>query len=185
MRAPEEVRWQPGPQARLPYLAVIVVDAACNVELSSRAECATGEDQFLSRSGTRLHPDLEAVVSKLVGQGLGSLASPSSVAALDAERRVRVSPLSCSDGIRFAVIVERARTRDPIGRAVQRFKLTRRQTEVLALLLDGASAGEIADQLTISEYTAQGYIKSLLAKTASRNRAAMVARVLEWEHPTG
>ena len=34
--------------------------------------------------------------------------------------------------------------------------------------------------LFMTEYTAQGYIKALLTKTGSRNRTAMVAKILEW-----
>jgi DNA-binding CsgD family transcriptional regulator len=54
---------------------------------------------------------------------------------------------------------------------------------VLFHVLEGANAGEAAEALDISEYTAQGYIKTLLMKTESRNRAAMVAKVLDWENP--
>jgi DNA-binding CsgD family transcriptional regulator len=52
--------------------------------------------------------------------------------------------------------------------------------DVLALLLEGASAGETASALNIAETTAQGYVKRLLSKTNSRNRPAMVATVLDW-----
>ena len=52
---------------------------------------------------------------------------------------------------------------------------------MLELLLGGASAGDVARSLVISEYTAQGYVKTLLEKTDSRNRAAMVAKVLNWK----
>ena len=52
----------------------------------------------------------------------------------------------------------------------------------VVLITGGARrvGAEIARALTISEYTAQGYLKSLLSKTGSRNRAAMVAKVLNW-----
>jgi DNA-binding NarL/FixJ family response regulator len=50
----------------------------------------------------------------------------------------------------------------------------------LALILEGDSAGDIARTLCISEHTVQGYVKVLLSKTKSRNRPAMVAKVLNW-----
>lgn len=171
-------------ESRAPYLAIIVTDGACNVKLCSFDQSAGNEiHNLLCAGGKRLRPELETVVSKLIEECPDGSAAHSRVVLFDEERTLRLSPLASPDGIQFALIVERDHTYDRIGRAVTRFKLTRRQTEVLALVLEGASAGEIAHQLTISEYTAQGYIKSLLSKTDSRNRAAMVARVLEWEQP--
>jgi hypothetical protein len=49
---------------------------------------------------------------------------------------------------------------------------------VLRLALGGFSAAEIATRLAIAETTAQVYLKRLLQKTNSRNRAQMVATVL-------
>jgi DNA-binding CsgD family transcriptional regulator len=169
-------------EAESSYLAIIITDSACNVKLFSSDGSAGDEAQnFVSAGGTRLRPEIEAIVSKLIEDRPAGSLTQSRVVLLDEERSLRFSPLSSPEGTLFAIIVERDHTYDRVGRAVTRFKLTRRQTEVLALVLDGASAGEIAKQLCISEYTAQGYIKSLLSKTASRNRAAMVARVLEWD----
>jgi len=172
-------------QAQSPFLAIIVTDASCNVKSFSSDESAGNEMQnFVSAGGTRLRPEIEAIVSKWIEQLPAGSLTQSRVVLLDEERSLRFSPLSSPEGDLFAIIVERDHTYDRVARAVTRFKLTRRQTEVLALVLDGASAGEIAKQLCISEYTAQGYIKSLLSKTVSRNRAAMVARVLEWDQAT-
>jgi len=85
----------------------------------------------------------------------------------------------------FGLIVEADRDFNSISRAAGRFGLTKRQAQVLALVLEGSSAAEIAQVLSISEYTAQGYLKSLLSKTGSRNRAAMVAKVLNWNRESG
>jgi len=80
----------------------------------------------------------------------------------------------------YAVHFVADRNRDCLARAISRYHLTNRQTDVLLHVIDGASAGDVARALGISEYTAQGYIKTLLTKTGSRNRMAMVAKILEW-----
>jgi DNA-binding CsgD family transcriptional regulator len=77
-------------------------------------------------------------------------------------------------------MLEPFRSRDTVRVAARRYALTKREHEVLMLILEGANAAEIAGALHISEHTVQGYFKRLLKKTGSRNRAAMVANVLEW-----
>jgi DNA-binding CsgD family transcriptional regulator len=85
----------------------------------------------------------------------------------------------------FALVLEPFRNRDSVRVAARRYSLTKREHEILTLILEGAIAQEIAAALHISENTVQGYFKRLLKKTNSRNRAAMVANVLEWNRNTG
>jgi len=80
----------------------------------------------------------------------------------------------------FVLIIEPFRSRDTVLVAVRRYALTKREHQILILILEGANASEIAAALVISEHTVHGYFKRLLKKTRSRNRAAMVANVLEW-----
>jgi DNA-binding CsgD family transcriptional regulator len=56
--------------------------------------------------------------------------------------------------------------------------LTAREAEVMRLLVDGRSATEIADSLTISVHTARNHIANTYEKLGVRNRAAAVAAVL-------
>jgi DNA-binding CsgD family transcriptional regulator len=51
---------------------------------------------------------------------------------------------------------------------------------VLAMIIEGSNAVEMARALQLAETTVQGYFKRLLIKTQSRNRPAMVANVLGW-----
>jgi DNA-binding NarL/FixJ family response regulator len=81
----------------------------------------------------------------------------------------------------FAVQLEFFRGGDSLSRAARKYQLTPREIDVLAMILEGASATEIAQTLKIAETTVQGYYKRLLSKTQARNRPAMVANVLGWD----
>ena len=89
--------------------------------------------------------------------------------------------------ISFQALQRRATLRD----GALRYDLTPREYDVLRFALGGFSAAEIAAQLAIAETTAQVYLKRLLQKTNSRNRAQMVATVLgsrmsqDFEGPRG
>ena len=48
--------------------------------------------------------------------------------------------------------------------------LTGRETEVLHLVAEGYTDGEIAEFLTISVFTVQNHVKSILRKLSARNR---------------
>jgi DNA-binding CsgD family transcriptional regulator len=163
------------------YLALVVVDSSAAVRFSFwDGERGEEAGRILCEDRSHLRPEIERLVSTFVAENGPDYAVGTRVVRLNDERALRLSPLVGHDETLFALIVETHRHYDSIARAAGRFQLTRRQTEVLALVLEGATAGEIALRLSISEYTAQGYIKSLLGKTASRNRSAMVAKVLEW-----
>jgi DNA-binding NarL/FixJ family response regulator len=53
--------------------------------------------------------------------------------------------------------------------------LTTREEEVLAVIAEGLSNTEVAARLHVSEATVKTHVNHLLAKTASRDRAALVA----------
>jgi DNA-binding CsgD family transcriptional regulator len=76
------------------------------------------------------------------------------------------------------VIVEEIRMRDPLQEAALRFGITRRETEVLRLVLLGASTAAIARRLQIAETTAYDHVKHIAIKTASGGRREIVAHVL-------
>ncbi|TAM73606.1 LuxR family transcriptional regulator [bacterium] len=93
---------------------------------------------------------------------------------------VRAVPMDGAAGPRIGVIVERYQPRNSLMWAADRFSISDRELEVLGLLLKGESSAEIADHLSIAESTAHDHVKRLLAKTESRNRAEMIAKILGW-----
>ena len=62
------------------------------------------------------------------------------------------------------------------GKAAASPQLTRREAEVLELLVEGRRQQEIADQLSISDKTVATHIQNLLGKFAVHSRAELIAR---------
>jgi DNA-binding CsgD family transcriptional regulator len=93
---------------------------------------------------------------------------------------LRVSRLSGTNQSFVAVFCESRARRDDLAHAARLFALTKREQEVLNLVLHGLRASEIAEELMIAEGTVRDYFKQLLRKTKCKNRTEMIARVLGW-----
>lgn len=177
-RAPVETNENPGS-----YIALAIVDGQARIRFSYWNGTEGKEIRAqICEDETTFRPDFREMVVTLVRKaGAGDINA--TIALRDCGKSMRLAPLVGDDGTLFALVLESDRDDGAMRRAASRFQLTKRQTEVLALILGGASASDVARTLMISEYTAQGYVKCLLAKTNSRNRAAMVAKVLDWKVP--
>ena len=68
------------------------------------------------------------------------------------------------------------RARDSVRRATHTWTLSPRQAEVLELLVTGASNRTIADSLKCAESTVEMHVTTLLKKSATAQRAELVAR---------
>jgi DNA-binding CsgD family transcriptional regulator len=162
------------------YSALIIIDSACEVKTSFiQAQRSHEAVRFLSAGGTRLLPEIELPVRTMI-DAMESSQGAETLLLLAGERAMRLSPLVNVGEKLFALVVEADRNENCIARAASRYGLTKRQIEVLLLVLEGANAGNVAKALKIAEYTAQGHIKALLVKTESRNRATMIAKILDW-----
>jgi DNA-binding CsgD family transcriptional regulator len=123
----------------------------------------------------RLPLRIERVVSHLVEH---VQQNDESAIGMDGDTVIRLVRPYCPADSLLCVIVEKLRTRDPVREAVQRYKITARETQVLRLLLQGASTALIAQALQIADTTAGDHIKRIAAKTSSHNRTQIVSRVL-------
>jgi DNA-binding CsgD family transcriptional regulator len=159
----------------------VVVDVRCRIRYASASGDGLDDLKRIIVNRVRLQPDVEAFVRGLAGAEHDEAASPVRFRFLDDDRILRVVRVVGEEGTVFILSIEEDRNRNSLLRAARRHELTRRETEVLALILDGWSAGEIAETLAISEHTVQGYFKRLLYKTGARNRVSMVAGILDWD----
>jgi len=161
---------------------IILLDVAYNVVV---AEWDTGFALFRqlgleARYATRLLPQVEDAVRAVVERLAADPLTDSTIHVIDS-LIIRVSLLeSRGDRGHITLFVEPSRRREDLKGAAKRFNLTNRQIEVLGFILQGQSAKEIAETLSISETTVGDYFKQLMMRTSARNRADMVARVLHW-----
>ena len=91
---------------------------------------------------------------------------------------LRIVELNGPAGLHWGVFAERYQSRDNMREAARRYGISRREGEVLNLLVQGATTAEIAAKLHIAETTVQDHIKNIAAKTNSRSRTEIVAKVL-------
>jgi DNA-binding CsgD family transcriptional regulator len=166
--------------AKRQRMKLIVIDGQCRVLLDSIDPTEHELRLLLSDDRKKFRGDVAIVVQGLVDYCVETSERHSRIAFLNAHRFVRVTRLDGHEESMFAVTVEFFRGGDSLQRAARKYQLTPREIDVLAMILEGASATETAHALKIAETTVQGYYKRLLSKTKSRNRPGMVANVLDW-----
>lgn len=76
----------------------------------------------------------------------------------------------------IAVTVEPTTGTDRLLLCGQAAGLTPREMELLGFLASGASTRDVATQMFVSENTVQDHLKSIFAKTGTRNRRTLLAR---------
>jgi DNA-binding CsgD family transcriptional regulator len=94
---------------------------------------------------------------------------------------IRVTQVDGENGSFVTLLVEEQLCRRYLSKAIDEFSLTRRETDVLMLILRGRNGVEIAHELCIAETTAADYTKSLLRKTNSKNRSEMLVKIFAWD----
>ena len=97
---------------------------------------------------------------------------------LEAGLSIRVQPVGGRLG-RFTVVsVEPFRLRDQTAAGSEQYGLTQRESEVLRGLMSGTGTSDIAAGLGIATSTVAGHIRSIMSKTATNSRAAMLGRIM-------
>ncbi len=94
---------------------------------------------------------------------------------------VRTQPMSGPAGLFIGVRIDRVRSPKSLKGPAERFHISPRELQVLAMLLDGEKLEEIARKLHIASSTVQHHVRSMVDKTDTRNRSELIARVLGWE----
>ncbi len=83
-----------------------------------------------------------------------------------------------ADAPYYAVFIEREIETEELRKAAERHGLTKREAEVLELIISGKSGNEIAQELSISLGTVNDHFKSLRRKTGTHSRSAMLIKLL-------
>jgi DNA-binding CsgD family transcriptional regulator len=158
--------------------AVVVLGP--DLQVRSQTEAAADALLRLNPPGEPMAPIPAAaynVAAALVAQEHGiPIGPPWSRIHLGGSRWVTVKASRL--GTDIAVAIEPSTAADRLDIYARACGLTRRQSEVLALLCEGLDTREIAEQMVVSEHTASDHLKAILAKTGARTRQLLLARGL-------
>jgi NarL family two-component system response regulator LiaR len=117
----------------------------------------------------------EELIQRAIGAGaIGYLLKNVSAAQLAEAIRAAHQGRSTMDPAAVQILVQSASQPPPLGH-----DLTNREREVLALLVEGKTNKEIADELTLSPATARGYVSSILSKLGASNRTEAASLALQ------
>jgi DNA-binding CsgD family transcriptional regulator len=163
--------------------AMYVLDA--NLQIVHSSPASSSDDPSLTAVDTCLTNRLPRVIEEAVRELTASWTVDPKTRLSGVSRpmpflTVSTQPLFGATEMGIGVLVQRFRTRSPLRTAVQRFSVSPRETQVLALLLNGDTLNEIAAALHITSSTVQDHIKSLMQRTETHGRAEMIARILGW-----
>jgi DNA-binding CsgD family transcriptional regulator len=145
---------------------------------------ANGETVFCSPDllGTQILEQSKRLLSRFC-----AAAEPmaQSFEALNESVILRIVPLAGERLGHFAVFLETNSGRNSLASSAKLYDLTKREVEVLDLVLRGLSTIQIARSLFISDGTVGDHIKSLFRKTKTNRRSELVARIFyAYEHRT-
>jgi DNA-binding CsgD family transcriptional regulator len=88
------------------------------------------------------------------------------------------TPGGTPGGAAIAVTIEEASATDRLDLFARASCLTSRERELLSLLATGSDTRTLARQMALSEHTIQDHLKSIFAKTGTRDRVTILARAL-------
>lgn len=100
--------------------------------------------------------------------------------AADGIINVRIIVLRLVDSIRVELVLDRVLSRLEllVAKISESYQLTRREIEVLSLLLEGATQGEIAKQLAIAKTGVRDHLVSVRRKLDVRTNEQLLSRLL-------
>ncbi|MBW3547799.1 MAG: LuxR C-terminal-related transcriptional regulator [Actinobacteria bacterium] len=91
-------------------------------------------------------------------------------------RAARIGEVVPTDQQDIAVTIEATSAAERTALFARAFGLSAREAELLSHLVAGSDTHRIARQMFLSEHTVQDHLKSIFAKTATRNRRTLLAR---------
>ena len=94
---------------------------------------------------------------------------------------LRAARLTRSEQAQLAVIAVTIEETSPVDRLEvfgRAYGLSARETELMSFLATGSDTRDLASRMFLSENTIQDHLKSIFAKTSSRNRRTLLSRAL-------
>jgi DNA-binding CsgD family transcriptional regulator len=125
-----------------------------------------------------LEPSFVEQIRQVLGRAaLERAAGSLAFYAISDETVLRIVPLSGERSGSTAVFIERIKDRGSVVASAALRGLTRRETEVLGLLVRSLTGAEIAAQLSIAETTVADHVKNVMRKMECTRRSELIARV--------
>jgi DNA-binding CsgD family transcriptional regulator len=88
------------------------------------------------------------------------------------------APLEGADQGRVAITVRSATGDEIFDLLCKTYDLSRRERQLVALVLDGLATKQLAEALCISPYTVQDHLKTIFAKTRVRSRGELISHLV-------
>jgi DNA-binding CsgD family transcriptional regulator len=119
----------------------------------------------------------------LMPQSRESLVTKEAVfCAYDDETALRIVPLGDQLFACVAIFVDVFTRRGSVFEAAKRFGLTKRESEVLLLLISGKANSEVAERLCVAESTVGDHVKSVMRKLGASKRMELISKVFNLQH---
>jgi DNA-binding CsgD family transcriptional regulator len=129
----------------------------------------------------------EALPPAVYELGTRVLTPPDAANGLPASVRLRTrtgrwaalegAPLEGADRGHAAITIRHATTDEIFDLLARAYDLTRRERQLVALMLDGLATKQLAAALCISPHTVQDHLKAIFAKTHLRSRRELVSHL--------
>jgi len=162
----------------LPAPATVILDA--ELEPTSWTPSFREWLRELAAAPGMLPPALYEIGTRVLTPAAEATGLPSTVRIRTRAQRWAVAegaPLEGGDRGRVAITLREA-TADEIFDLLSRtHDFTRRERELVALVLDGLATKQLAEALCISPHTVQDHLKSVFAKTQVRSRRELVSHL--------
>ncbi len=95
------------------------------------------------------------------------------------------APLEGAGRGRVAITIRTASSEEVFDLLCKSYDLTRRERQLVALILDGLATKQLARSLRISPHTVQDHLKAIFAKTSVRSRRELAAHLTGRSSPSG
>lgn len=155
----------------------IVVDEHMNIVMQTA-------DERLPHAGGRVKDILAPEAfrrAEILVRGLQRGGVSASVSIVPPNTLVRVTRLYGASAALYGIFVEEYQARDSINSAAKRYNLSRREVEIVSLIVRGESTNSIAERLFIAPGTVNSHVKSIARKMGSSKRTEIVAKIFDVE----